>query len=277
MSRKNIRTCRASLLMLLGCMLIPWPALGAPSNAQQAGLQLARKVYNRPDGKDSSFRVTMTLVQPGNEPRVRRMFVYRRDLSGGGKESLIRFVAPSDISGTGVLTIDHSGGETDQWIYLPALHRARRIASNRKGGRFVGSDLFYEDLRDRKVSKDHHKLLGTQKLHGVECKVVESVPVNPDNSVYSKRVSWIYPKTLIPLRVDFYESGRNKPIKRLTVHKIEKIQGYWTIMDSTMTDLRSGHYTRLTVQAAVYNRNLPAELFSREVLTDPVRGIPYRP
>ncbi|HYW75862.1 MAG TPA: outer membrane lipoprotein-sorting protein [Gammaproteobacteria bacterium] len=221
--------------------------------------------------------MTMTLVQPGSEPRVRRMFVYRRDMHGEGEESLIRFVSPSDIAGIGLLTVDHPGGETDQWIYLPALGRARRIASDRKGGRFVGSDFFYQDLRNRKVSKDHHRLLGTQKLDGVECKVLQSVPVNPDTSVYSKVVSWIYPTALIPLRVDFYESGRNKPIKRLTVHKLQKIQGYWTVMESTMTDLRSGHYTRLTVQKAVYDQNLPADLFTRKVLTDPTREMPYRP
>jgi hypothetical protein len=219
----------------------------------------------------------MVLVDPGHAPRIRQMYVYRRDQGGGENASLIRFVAPPDISGTGMLTVDHAGDSTDQWIYLPALDRTRRISSSRKGGRFVGSDLFYEDLRDREVSMDHHRLLGKEEFQGTACDVLESIPSDPDNSVYSKRISWIHPSTLVPLRVDFYERGKTGPVKRSIVSRIEKIQGYWTVMDSTMTDLTTGHQTRLEVQDIVYDRALPDALFSREVLADPAREAAFRP
>ncbi len=205
------------------------------------------------------------------------MYVYSRDQGGGETASLIRFVTPTDIAGTGMLTVDHAGDRTDQWIYLPALDRTRRIASSRKGGRFVGSDLYYEDLRDREVAMDHYRLLGKEKFQGATCDVLESVPSDPDNSVYSKRISWIHPSTLIALRVDFYERGKSSPIKRLVVHRIEKIQGYWTVMDSTMTDLSTEHQTRLTVQNVIYDRALPDTLFSREMLADPAREAAFRP
>lgn len=218
----------------------------------------------------------MILLEKGSQPRVRDMYVYRRDAGEDAVQSLIRFVSPPDIEGTGLLTLDHPGEETDQWIYLPALDRSRRISSSRKGGRFVGSDLYYEDLRNRPVDQDTHRLLGTETLMGVEAQVLESVPVDPDNSVYGKRVSWIHPQTLLPLRVDFYDKA-GEPIKRSVVHRMEKVQGYWTIMDSTMTDLETGHRTRLEVGRIAYDRNLPAELFSREVLEDPARERAYRP
>ena len=58
--------------------------------------------------------------------------------------------------------------DADQWIFLPAIKRARRISSSRKGGHFVGSDIFYEDLRDRKVAKDTHNIIGKEKVNGLE-------------------------------------------------------------------------------------------------------------
>ncbi len=242
-----------------------------------AGKALAQKVYDRPDGNDAVSSGVMALVEPGHEPRVRQMYVFRRDAGDGTVDSLIRFTSPPDIENTGLLTLDRANNETDQWIYLPALDRSRRIASSRKGGQFVGSDLTYEDLRDRPVSKDQYRLLGQEEISGVKCDVLESVPVEPDNSIYGKRVSWIHPQTLIPLRVDFYPKNGNEPIKRSEVHRIEKIQDFWTVMDSTMTDLKSGHQTRMTVEKIVYDQNLPADLFSRQTLEDPARETKFRP
>lgn len=246
-------------------------------DATEAGQALAQRVYDRPDGKDAASRGIMALVEPGHEPRVRQMYVFRRDAGDGMVDSLIRFTSPPEIENTGLLTLDRLDDETDQWIYLPALDRSRRIASSRKGGQFVGSDLYYEDLRDRPVNKDTPRLLGQEEVQGVVCDVLESVPVDPDNSVYGKRISWIHPQTLIALRVDFYPKKGDQPIKRSEVHRIEHIQDYWTVMDSTMTDLQSGHKTRMTVEKIVYDQQLPEEIFSRQTLEDPARERPYRP
>lgn len=241
------------------------------------GTDLAQRVYDRPDGADVASTGMMVLTEPGHEPRVRQMYIFRQDSGEGAVNSLIRFASPPDIENTGLLTLDRAGDETDQWIYLPALDRSRRIAASRKGGRFVGSDLYYEDLRDRPVAKDKHRLLGQESIQGVTCDVLESVPVDPDNSVYGKRVRWVHPQTLIPLQVEFYDESGKTPVKRSEVHRIEKVQGYWTVMDSTMTDLESGHQTRTTVEKVVYDQQLPADLFSRQALEDPARDRPFRP
>ncbi len=247
------------------------------SSPIESGKDLAKKVYQRPDGQNASVQALMILKEAGHKKRIRRMYNYRQDKGEREVWSLIRFTHPPDIDGVGLLTKDYPGENTDQWLYLPALGKSRRIATDRKGGRFVGSDLFYEDLRDREVKMDQHRILRQAKFHGVECKVLESTPSDPSNSVYSKRVSWIHPGTLIPLKVDFYHNGHDTPIKRLVAHRVEKIQGYWTVMDSTMKDLRSKHRTRLRVEEITYNQDLPDSLFSLQSLEDPVREVPYRP
>jgi hypothetical protein len=115
---------------------------------------------------------------------------------------------------------------------------------------------------------DTHRVIGQETIDGVACEVLESVPVEAGNSVYLRRVSWIDPASLLPLRVDFYEKNAEQPAKRLEVVKREQVQGYWTVMDSIMTDLRSGHRTQLLVERIAYDRGLPARLFSAKALED---------
>lgn len=245
--------------------------------ADTAGTELAQRVYDRPDGDDVTFAMTMTLTEKGRSPRVRKMMLYRQDKKAGEVSTLIRFTEPADIEGTGLLTQDHADSDSNQWIYLPAMERVRRIDSNRKGGRFVNSDYYYEDLRDRHVGKDVHRILGQEVVAGVSCEILESIPTEPGNSVYAKRISWIDPATLLPLRVDFFEKRQDQPSKRLLVAKREKIHGYWTVMDSTLTDLGNGHQTRLTLDRTVYDRGLPARLFTTQVLEDESAEKEFRP
>lgn len=243
-----------------------------PLAAFETGTELAQAVYDRPDGKNAFSRGLMVLVEKGQKPRVRKLYTFREDSKNGDITSLIRFEKPADIKNTGLLTVDYkdSDKETDQWIYLPAINKARRISSGRKGGHFVGSDLFYEDLRDRKVSADKHRLLGEETVNGVKALKLESIPVAADNSVYSKKISWINPKSLVALRVDFYQGG-NKPSKRSLVKKLEKKQGFWTVMNSVVIDLKNQHETHMRMDEVLYDKAIPSELFSLRYLEDPQR------
>jgi hypothetical protein len=236
--------------------------------ADDAGEKLAQRVYDRPDGKDATSLVSMSLQEKNREPRDRKMLVYRLDKKGGEVASLIRFLEPADIEGTGLLTLDKADGDSNQWVYLPAMERVRRIDSGRKGGRFVNSDYFYEDLRDRKVSQDEHRVVGQETIAGVACEILESIPVDSGNSVYTKRLSWVDPATALPVRIDFFGKNDAQPDKRLQILKKEKVQGYWTVMDSVMLNLKTGHQTRLTVEKMRYDRRLPAKLFSTQTLED---------
>lgn len=95
----------------------------------------------------------MTLTEKGRSPRVRKLIIYRLNKKAGEVSTLIRFTEPADTEGTGLLTQDRADGDSNQWIYLPAMERARRIDSNRRDGRFANSD-YHKDLRDRQVGVD---------------------------------------------------------------------------------------------------------------------------
>ncbi|MEK6662412.1 MAG: outer membrane lipoprotein-sorting protein [Pseudomonadota bacterium] len=265
---------RFTLVLLRGLTALTFAAM---AHADDVGTHLAQRVYDRADGRDSTALTTMTLTEAGRSPRVRRMVSYRLKRKPGEIAVLTRFTEPADISGTGLLTLDHPNAESDQWIYLPAMDRVRRISASRKGGRFVNSEYYYEDLRDRKPAQDQHRIIRRETLNGVAHDVLESIPVDAGNSVYLKRVSWVDPTTLLPLQVEFYEKNLQEPSKRIQVKKTAKIQGYWTVLDSTVTDLASGNQTRLTIDQIIYDRRLPAQLFTTQALEDESVEEEYRP
>ncbi|WP_018876708.1 outer membrane lipoprotein-sorting protein [Thioalkalivibrio sp. ALE31] len=259
--------------LLLAVATLPAAALAEESAARE----LARAVHERPDGDDAVTRGIMTLTGGGRRERVRESYEYRLDgEEPGASRNLIRFTSPRNIADTAILVHNHPGGDVDQWLYLPAIQRERRISSENRGGSFVQSELYFEDLEDREPHKDHHRILGEDAYEGTPVTVLESVPVDSGNSVYSKRVSWIHEETLLPLRIDLYEGGE-EPAKRLEVQRIEEIQGYWTVTRSSMTDLASGRTTILEVEDVTYNSGLPDELFTLRGLSDPSLARPYRP
>ena len=263
--------------MIAGLIIVGLEAHGKSASSSPEGLALAKAVYDRPTGEDASSRVLMILTRQGGEPRQRLLYSYAKDKGDAERWTLMRFIQPEDVDKTGLLTKDYEGDDSDQWLYLPALDRVRRISSSRKGGRFVGSDFYYEDLKDREVNMDHHRIIGKDKVGGVTCVLLESIPVEKSNSVYSKRESCIYKKLMIPLRIDYYSRKSEQPVKRLQARKIKKIQGYWTIFDSTMVNLKTGHSTKLITTDIRYDQDIPDALFSQRGLSDDSREKPFRP
>jgi hypothetical protein len=245
--------------------------------ADPAGDALAKRVYDRPDGNDLAGRGLMSLQQPGQPERVRRLYSYSRRNAQNDFWGMTRFEAPADIKDTALLSISLANGQEDQWVYLPALKRSRRIPTNRKGGQFVGSDFYYEDLQDRKPSSDTHRILGKQTLDGTPTTVLESIPVDPGNSVYRKRVSWIHEGILLPVRTDYFEESLETPSKRFQMYRVQQIQGYWTVLDSVMINLRSGHRTRLVTEAVKYDQGIQEDFFSTRSLENPRVEEQYRP
>jgi len=244
---------------------------------QSKGTELAQAVYDQASGEDASSRVVMLLSRKGKQPKQRILYSYAKDKGDAERWTLLRFIKPNDVARTGLLTKDYAGDDSDQWLYLPALDRVRRISSSRRGGRFVGSDYQYEDLTDREVNMDHHRIIGEEKVSGIKCTLLESIPVKKSNSIYSKRISCIHPKIFVPLRISYYKGKKEKPIKQLKARKIKKIQGYWTIFDSTMYNLKTGHSTKLITTDIKYDQGIPDTLFSQRGLSDDSREQIFRP
>lgn len=240
-------------------------------------MRIMQQVHDRPVGRDVTTVSRMELTDRAGSKRQRELVTYRMERRKGEFVSLARFLAPTDIAGTGLLSVDKADGSSEQWLYLPAMDRVRRVASDRKGGRFVGSELYFEDLQTRAPASDNHRMLGKQTLDGVTCEVIESVPIDPDNSVYRKRQLWVDPQTALVHRVDYFEKDDAQPSKRWTLLSRQRIQGYWAVTDSKTVDLVSGNETRMLSPTIKFDRKLPARLFSTQALSDESIETTHRP
>ncbi len=162
--------------------------LSANNQEKLTGYQIARQVFDRNRGNNSISTATMVLVNKKGKKRT-RTFTNSRILENGLEKQIIRFTSPADIDGTGFLTIEKTGYETDQFLYLPALRRTRRIVSSQKSHRFVNTDFTYEDMERHPVDNYLYILKGEKIVGNLECYQLETRPKKNVISQYSKTIS----------------------------------------------------------------------------------------
>lgn len=229
------------------------------------GLQVMEKVYNRPTGEDMEANLTMILINANGDQRVREIKQFSRDF-GKVEKKIMFFIKPADVRNTSFMnwSYDDPNKDDDQWIYLPALKKVKRISSDSKGDYFMGSDFTYDDLGDRKPNEDTHKILREEKLNGEDCYVIESIPKD-EEYMYSKTVTWVIKDKWIGLKKEFYDED-GEFLKTLTVQKYEKISGYWIITNTKMDNVQKKHQTIMKLTNVKINVGIPANKFTERMM-----------
>ena len=233
------------------------------------GREIINKVYNRPTGDDQTSNLTMTLINKSGSERVRKIKQFTKDF-GDVEKSIMFFTAPADVKNTSFMnwTYDDDSKSDDQWIYLPALKKIKRISSDSKSDYFMGSDFTYDDLGDRKLDDDTHTLLKEETIDGVDYYVVQSIPKDEDY-MYSKTVTWIRKDNFIGLKKEFYDED-GELLKILKIKKFEKISGYWIITHSEMENIQKNHRTSMQLSNVKINTGIPSSKFTERMM---MRGI----
>lgn len=247
-----MRTVRAAVLVGVSFVALPM-------HAQRADLS-ARDIMEKNffATKVTSLRVetTMVLINDRGQKRERASSgVTKLQPNGVDSRLLVKFSTPPDVNGTGVLQIEHSDGDDDLWIYLPALRRSRRLVANNKKDSFVGSDFSYGDITLPKVDHYHHTLVRSEKLDDHDCFVVESVPATETvkaNSGYSRKMTWVRTDNFVESKVEYYDlAGRLLKTQRTGRHQlVEPDKGRWFVMHREMTNHQTGHRTTFTASKA---------------------------
>jgi outer membrane lipoprotein-sorting protein len=261
------RAMRFALFALLLVYLFASPWQETPSFPQDMdGRTLAQRVYDRDDGKDVYAKVEMLLIDKHGNERLRTMITATKDF-GALSKGCTRFLSPASIEGTGFLYWENEERDDDQFIYLPALRRVRRIVATQKDNRFVNTDYTYEDMQKRKVDKDDHKILGTERIGDYDCWVLESAPKDSGDSQYGKCVSWVVKDIYVPVKTEYYDK-KGQLEKVFTAKSLRKIDGIWTIMQSEMRDLKREHKTLMRITGIKYNSNIPDSVFTTRYLEE---------
>lgn len=228
------------------------------------GRTLAQKVYDRDDGKDSYAKINMLLVDKRGKERSRKLVTAVKDY-GNLNKSYIRFTSPAEIDGTSFLTWENEDRDDDQFLYLPALRRVRRIVSNQKKNRFVNTDYTYEDMERRKVDEDIHRIYGDETYNNYDCWVLESIPKDQHNSQYGKRLSWVVKDIFIPIKTEYYDK-KGRLTKRFLANNLKKINEIWTVLESEMNDLERKHRTMMKISEIRYNSGVADRVFTKNYM-----------
>ena len=159
--------------------------------------------------QDSASSMTMVLINANGQTKTRKMRSKTLELNGGDK-SLMEFLSPADVKGTKFLNYEHAKKDDDQWLYLPALKRVKRISSKNKSGAFMGSEFSYEDISSFNIDKYDYKNeeAKEEKLNGKDVYIVERLP-NYKYSGYTKQISYIDKNTFLTLQVDYYDRKKS--------------------------------------------------------------------
>lgn len=235
-------------------------SLLAMSNAQ-----VAQKSDDAISGyQDASSIMKMTLINANGQERERRMKMITFEKEGGDK-SLMEFLSPADVKGTKFLNYEHVLKDDDQWLYLPALKRVKRIASKNKSGSFMGSEFSYEDLGSFNVAKYAYE--GDAEELEYEGKKVykgESRPVSK-NSGYTKQVFWINAENFLILKMDYYD--RKKELLKTAQYKdYKKISGVWRFGKVIMSNHQNDKKTILIWEDESIKNGLKESNFHKRVL-----------
>jgi len=233
---------------------------------EEKGLRIAREVDLADVGfGDYTASTKMTLTNKHGQSSVRLM--RNRTLEGttDGDKALIIFDNPRDVKGSAVLTWTHKAGPDDQWLYLPALKRVKRISSKNKSGPFMGSEFAYEDLASQEVEKYSYRFLNEEKLEGHDCYVLERDPVDV-NSGYSVQKVWIRQDRLTQEKVEFYDRKKSL-LKTLTFKDYKQyLDKFWRANSFLMINHQKGKKTLLEWQDYAFKTGLTEKAFHQSQL-----------
>lgn len=243
-------SCRYTLHSTICTLLFAMIGLSMPALAQTAeekGREIAEEVDRRDEGwgtSETDLKMILRNRQGQSSTRELTIQSLETDEPGAGDKSLIVFSSPRDIDGTALLTHTKILDPDDQWLYLPALKRVKRISSKNKSGSFVGSEFAYEDLVSQEVDKYTYKWLRDETLGGQDCFVVERHPVY-ENSGYTKQVVWIDKAEYRPLKIEFYDR-KGALLKTLELKDYKQyLDQYWRAHTLDMVNHQSGKSTTL--------------------------------
>jgi len=253
---------RSAVLAILTLL----PPIALAETPEEKGLAIAIESDKRDEGfVDSTANMRMILRNRSGKESTRNVRVKNLEVTGDGDKSLSIFDEPADVKGTASLTWSHSTKPDEQWLYLPALKRVKRISSKNKSGPFMGSEFAFEDIGSQEYDKYTYKYLRDEQINGTDCFVLERYPVDK-NSGYTRQTTWIDKERYIPLKVDYYDR-KDSLLKTLESYDFQQyLDKHWRAARLEMVNHQSGKSTTLLFDNYQFKTGLTDKDFAKNAL-----------
>ena len=238
------------------------------SYADQKGIDIATETVKRNTGWVGSevvFQMILKNASGGVAERIIRSMALENDRPNEGDKSLSIFDTPADVEGTIFLSHTKIKKPDDQWLFLPALKRVKRISSSNKSGPFMGSEYAYEDLLSFEIDRFTHTFLREEKCPGsfkdVDCFVVEQKPTY-ENSGYTRRIVWTHKNDYKAVYIDYYDR-KNSLLKSLTFdnYKLYKDK-FWRAHELNMVNHQTKKSTLIVYEPYNFDATIDKSLFN---------------
>ena len=246
----------------IACVLSLTFALPALARAQDA-TQIMQEQQRRTEARSQHWEGLLQVMDAKGKISDKR-WVFDRFGSHGQSKSLLMFTAPAEVKGVALLVVNHPDRASDQWMWIPANERERRIAFQDRATRFFGTDFTYEDLEERDGDQYMYSMVGDDTLDGVACWKIQSKPKEAKASQYTSSYVWVRKDNYAFQQFENYIKG--DLVRRLKYSRIELLQGIWTARVADMTDLRRSSRTVLTFEKLLYNVPMKEEDFTLQAL-----------
>lgn len=256
---------------VVGFGLVVWAVFTFSSFAQQTAGLSGRQIMANNDiaqrSDDTQATATMRLINEYGQERVRKFHLWEKMMADGTIRALVKFQYPGDVKGAGLLTIEHTDTDDDQWLYLPALRKTRRISAADKGDSFMGSDFAFEDMEREDLDEYEYSIVTQETVNGEQCYRVQAMPVGKvkEESSYSKRELLIRQKDFVKLKTVYYDK-RGLLFKELTYEEIRSIKNKIRSFKWVMENVQTKHKTVLTYDEMTIDQGLGNQLFTERQL-----------
>ena len=259
------RIGRVFWILSLFVLIALW---ASPSALALSGREIMQKVNDREDGDNQISDMEMVLIDRQGKKRSRTIRSFRSD-KGKDSQSLMFFLSPADTKNTGFLTYDYDaeGKDDDQWLYLPALRKTKRIAGGDKSGSFMGSDLNFSDLSRPDLNDYNYKVMKETEVDGQKTWQIQAEPKTPDvaeESGYSKSVVWVRQDNFVMVRAVRWVH-KSRRLKYFQVKELKQMDGIWVATKVQMVTKEGKttiHGTLLNLSNVKFNQKMEEGMFS---------------
>ena len=250
--------------LLLAFAAIPFTA--SAETPEEKGMAIAVEADKRDTGfADQTANMVMELRNAQGDVSKRNIRIKTLEVIGDGDKSLSIFDKPADVKGTAFLTYSHAIKPDEQWLYLPALKRVKRINSKNKSGPVMGSEFAYEDLASQEIEKYSYKYIRDEQIDGVDFFVIERYPAYK-HSGYTRQVVWVNKDRYVGEKIEFYDR-KNELLKTLINSDYNQyLDQYWRPDSMLMENHQTGKSTLLTWENYKFKTGLSDKDFSRNSL-----------